>query len=76
MGRIASILRRPLLHGARLIRARSGNAAVVVALALPALATFALGATDVASIMNDRQRMRSIAEGAALAGAQPFGGDE
>lgn len=70
MGRIASILRRPLLRGARLIRARSGNAAVVVALALPALATFALGATDVASIMNDRQRMRSIAEGAALAGAR------
>lgn len=61
---------RPQHAWARLLGARAGNAAVVVALALPALATMALGATDVASIMGDRQRMRSIAEAAALAGAR------
>lgn len=44
--------------------------AVIVALAIPAAATLALGATDVAFIMGDRERMRSIAEAAALAGAR------
>lgn len=70
MGRVASFLRGQNRRWMRLARARAGNAAVVVALALPALATMALGATDVAAIMGDRGRMRSIAEAAALAGAR------
>ncbi len=60
-----------LLGGlARLVRARAGNVGMILALALPAAATLVLGATDVASIMGDRERMRSIAEAAALAGAR------
>ena len=55
---------------ARLSRTRAGNVGLVLALALPAAATLVLGATDVASIMSDRERMRSIAEAAALAGAR------
>lgn len=54
----------------RLLRSRAGNTGVIIALALPAAATLTLGATDVASIMGDRERMRSIAEAAALAGAR------
>lgn len=55
---------------AALRRARHGNVAVIVALAIPAAATLVLGATDVAFILGDRERMRSIAEASALAGAR------
>ncbi len=44
--------------------------ALIVALSIPGAVTLAFGAIDVASILNDRQRMRSIAEAAALAGAR------
>lgn len=53
-----------------LLRARQGNVAAIVALAIPAAATLALGATDVAFIMGDKDRMRSIAEASALSGAR------
>lgn len=53
-----------------LAHARRGNVGLIVALALPALAVLTLGATDVAFIMGDRSKMRSIAEAAALAGAR------
>ena len=43
---------------------------MIVALAIPAAATLTLGATDVAAIMGDRAKMRSIAESAALSGAR------
>jgi hypothetical protein len=59
---------RPAVTGFR--RARAGNVAVVVALAVPVVATMTLGATDVAAVMGDRQRMRSVAESAAIAGAR------
>jgi len=42
----------------------------LVALCIPAAATLVLGATDVAAIIGDKQRMRSIAEAAAIAGAR------
>lgn len=42
----------------------------MVALALPALALLTLGATDVAFIMGDRAKMRSIAEASALSSAR------
>lgn len=50
--------------------ARGGNVGLIVALAIPAVATLTLGATDVAAIMGDRAKMRSIAESAALSGAR------
>lgn len=52
------------------LAARGGNVGLVVALAIPAAATLALGAVDVMSVMNDRNQMRSIAETAALSGAR------
>jgi hypothetical protein len=58
------------LRLARFARACGGNVAVVIAIAAPTMMALTLGATDVASILNDRQRIRSIAEGAALAGAR------
>jgi hypothetical protein len=54
----------------RLCRARSGNIALVAALSAPAIVTLALGATDFAAVMGDKQRMLSIAESAAIAGAR------
>lgn len=51
-------------------RARRGNIGMTVALALPALTMLTLGGADVAFIMGDRGKMRSIAEAAALAGAR------
>lgn len=51
-------------------RACGGNVALIVALAIPAAATLVFGAVDVTSILSDRERMRSIAEAAALAGAR------
>lgn len=55
---------------ARLARARAGNAAGVVALLTPVAVTLVLGATDVAAILGDKQRMQSIAEASAIAGAR------
>lgn len=65
--RFASEGRHALWAGAR---ARRGNVGLIVALVLPALAVLTLGATDVAFIMGDRGKMRSIAEAAALSGAR------
>jgi len=44
--------------------------AAIVGLAAPVLVTLVFGATDVASVMADRDRMRSIADAAALSGAR------
>ena len=51
-------------------RACGGNVAVVIGLSVPALATVVFGATDIASIMADRDRMHGIADAAALSGAR------
>lgn len=51
-------------------RSTGGNVGLIVALSIPGAATLAFGAIDVSSIMGDRERMRSIAEAAALAGAR------
>lgn len=65
---------RPAMKASRLraslARARGGNVAVVVGLSTPAIATLVFGAVDVASVINDRGRMQSIADAAALAGAR------
>lgn len=55
---------------ARFCRASAGNVAVIIAVAVPAVATLLLGATDIATVMTDRQRMHEIADSAALAGAR------
>lgn len=51
-------------------RACAGNVAGVVGIAAPVAVTLVLGATDVTAILNDRHRMRSIAEAAAISGAR------
>ena len=61
---------RPAAPRRGLGRARGGNVAVVVGFSVPALATLVFGATDIASIMTDRDRMHSIADAAALSGAR------
>lgn len=43
------------------------------ALALPAILLLTGGALDVASVVNDRERLRQVAEGAALSGARDLG---
>ena len=58
------------LRSARDLAREGGNVALIVALAIPGAATLAFGAIDVSNIMGDRERMRSIAEAAALAGAR------
>ena len=60
---------RPWASHARSALAAGGFALVLAALALPALTMLTLGGADVAFIMGDRGKMRSIAEAAALAGA-------
>lgn len=51
-------------------RARGGNVAVTVGLSVPALATVVFGGVDIANVLNDRDRMTSIADAAALSGAR------
>lgn len=65
-----SLLRRLLR---RLTNDRAGSIAVKAALAIPAVSVLALGAVDLTAVNATRDRLQSIADAAALAGANELG---
>lgn len=57
---------------ARLGAANGGGAAMLVALAAPAVLLLALGAIQINAVVSDRQKTQDVADAAALWGAQQF----
>lgn len=57
----------------RFAGARAGSLAVKAALAIPAVSVLALGAVDLTAVNATRDRLQSIADAAALAGANELG---
>lgn len=54
----------------KFLRDRRGNIALTFALALPALGVGAMAAIELSTLSNNKSRLQSIADGAAIAGAR------